>query len=124
MVKRIKPRESSQRGGGACCRSVNGAGSRYAGSVLKRVKRRKVVKRPDDIPEFASEEEEHRFWSEHRLGGNTTTVATEGWRVSEIGAGHILLGQTCPAVVMSFTIMLLLSLAFLTTKAHAGEGRA
>jgi hypothetical protein len=38
-------------------------------SVAKRAARRKVVRRPEDIPEFASEEEEHRFWSEHRLGG-------------------------------------------------------
>jgi len=37
-----------------------------------------VVRRPEDIPEFASEEEEHRFWSEHRFGGKMLKEMTPG----------------------------------------------
>ncbi len=36
--------------------------------MARRGGKRQVVERPEDIPAFASEEEEAQFWSEHELG--------------------------------------------------------
>ncbi|MGH2763836.1 MAG: CopG family antitoxin [Thermoleophilaceae bacterium] len=38
--------------------------------MAKRGTKKRVVERPEDIPAFASEDEEAQFWSEHELGDN------------------------------------------------------